>query len=206
MEFYADAVRRKGAAIPNCWGFIDGTAGAICRPSIPLEEYYSGHKRMHCVKYQSVLCPDGMIVNLKGPYVGRRHDAGIYRESQLYAELQEVAVFPDGRKYVLYGDQAYPLSDLLMCPYPTRQEGLLEHQQEFNNSMKVIRTAVEWGFQKIVTQFAFVDFKKNQKLLLQDIEALYKVSVLSTNCHTTLYGSQTSQFFDALPPTLECYL
>ena len=27
-----------------------------------------------------------------------------------------------------------------------------------------------------------------------------------TNCHTCLYGNQTSQYFDVMPPELENYL
>lgn len=106
----------KGGAIPNCWGFIDGTARPICRPSINQEEYYSGHKRYHCVKYQSVIWPDGIISSLKGAYPGRRHDAGIFRDSELYAELERKAVFGNDT-FVLYGDQAYGIRELLLAPY-----------------------------------------------------------------------------------------
>ncbi|KAJ8909943.1 hypothetical protein NQ315_004010 [Exocentrus adspersus] len=59
------AVTAKGGAIPTCWGFIDSTAKAICRPTLDQELYYSGHKRYHCLKYQSVICPDGVIVSSK---------------------------------------------------------------------------------------------------------------------------------------------
>lgn len=91
----------------HCWGFIDGTVRSICRPSVNQEEYYSGHKRVHCVKYQSVLTPDGLIINLKGAFPGRRHDAGIFRESNLYQELEQNVIFDNDEQYVLYGDQAY---------------------------------------------------------------------------------------------------
>jgi hypothetical protein len=57
------------------------------------------------LKYESILCPDGIIVNLKGAYQGRRHDAGIFRESQLYNELERAVVFPDNERYLLYGDR-----------------------------------------------------------------------------------------------------
>lgn len=45
------------------------------------------------MKFQYVLCPDGIIASLKGAFAGRRHDAGIFRESLLYNELEHVAVF-----------------------------------------------------------------------------------------------------------------
>jgi hypothetical protein len=76
------------------------------------EEYFSVHKRHHCVKYQSVLCPDGIIASLVGPYLGRRHDVRIFRKSNLYNQLEQRARFGVNEKYVLYGDPAYPIQEL----------------------------------------------------------------------------------------------
>lgn len=204
MRLYARSINNKGAPLENCWGFIDGTARPICRPAINQEEYFSGHKRHHCVKYQSVICPDGIIVSLLGPYVGRRHDAGILRESNLYAQLQHCAVFNEEEKYALYGDPAYPIRELLLYPYPGRR--LILVQQNFNTNMSAVRQAVEWGFGKILAEFAFLDFRKNQKILLQEVGAMYKTATLLVNCHTCLYGSQTSTYFELQPPNLEEYL
>jgi hypothetical protein len=78
------------------------------------EEYFSVHKRHHCVKYQSVLCPDGIIASLVGPYPGRRHDAGIFRKSNLCNQLEQRARFGINEKYVLYGNPAYPIQELLL--------------------------------------------------------------------------------------------
>lgn len=157
---------------------------------------------MHCVKYQSVLTPDGLIINLNGAYPGRFHDAAIFRESGIYQQLEEKMVYPDGH-FVLYGDQGYGIRELLLVPYANPEN---EEQHNFNVNMSTVRVSVEWGFQKVLSEFAFVDFKKNQKLLVQDIERLYKVAVILTNCHTCLYRNQTSLFFNMLPPTLEEYL
>ncbi|KAJ8914011.1 hypothetical protein NQ315_012034 [Exocentrus adspersus] len=54
--------------------------------------------------------------------------------------------------------------------------------------MRAMRISVEWGFGKVIQLFAFLDFRKNQKLLLQNLSNLYRVAVLLTNCHTCLYG------------------
>jgi hypothetical protein len=62
------------------------------------------------------------------------------------------------------------------------------------------------GFGKVAVNFAFVDFKKNQKVLLQPVGRIYVVAVLMTNCHTCLYGSQTGMFFGLEAPELEEYL
>jgi hypothetical protein len=106
------------------------------------------------------------------------------------------------QKQSLYG-RPYKRSFLIQMALPGRPQDLPAYQVEFNRSMKILRVAVEWGFQKIVSQFAFLGLKKNLKLLLQDVEFLYKVGVLLSNCHTCLYESQTSQYFGVAPPLLQ---
>ena len=49
---FSDAVHSKGAALSNCWGFIDGTVRPVARPSRSQGILYSGHKRVHCIKFQ----------------------------------------------------------------------------------------------------------------------------------------------------------
>ncbi|KAK9352160.1 hypothetical protein V1523DRAFT_414709 [Lipomyces doorenjongii] len=34
----------KGAALDNCFGFIDGTVRPICQPNLHQKEVYNGHK------------------------------------------------------------------------------------------------------------------------------------------------------------------
>ncbi|KAH9381814.1 hypothetical protein HPB48_016338 [Haemaphysalis longicornis] len=58
----AEAVHNRGAALTNCWGFADGTARPICRPSVEQRMYLSGHKRVHAVKYQAIMCANGISV------------------------------------------------------------------------------------------------------------------------------------------------
>jgi len=74
---YADAIQAKGAALDICWGFVDGTVRAICRPKVNQRVVYNGHKRVHSLKFQSVVAPNGLIANLLGPVEGRRHDAAM---------------------------------------------------------------------------------------------------------------------------------
>lgn len=67
LQTYADAVSNKGAALENCVGFVDGTVRSICRPDKNQRTVYNGHKRVHCIKFQSVVLPNGLIANLYGP-------------------------------------------------------------------------------------------------------------------------------------------
>ena len=103
--------------------------------------------------------------------------------------------------YSLYGDPAYPVRAQLLAPH--RGVNLTQDQILFNSRVSAVRVTVDYGFQKVLQQFAFLDFKKNLKILLQAVGRLYVVGVLLTNCHTCLYGSQTSRMFDLSPPSLE---
>lgn len=149
------------------------------------------------MKYQSLICPDGIIISLKGAYSGSQHDARMLRESRLDEEFTTFG----NRIFVIDGDKGYSLRELLLRPYT--EQGILANpeRQDFNITMSSLRGAFEWGFQK-----AFLDLKKNHKLLLQEVGTMYLTCTLLTNCHTCLYGSQTGTYFNIQPPELEQYL
>lgn len=67
LQEVAAIVHAKGAPLKNCIGFIDGTARSICRPHLMQQEVYSGHKRTHCLKFQSITLPNGIILYLSSP-------------------------------------------------------------------------------------------------------------------------------------------
>lgn len=128
---------------------------------------------------------------------------GIFRESPLYGQLVRTASFAD-ENFVLYGDRAYPILELLLKPYAGRRLG--QQEEIFNYRMSAVRQAVEWTFGGVITQFAFLDYKKNQKLYLQHIPGMYKVATILYNCHNCLYNNLTAQYFNIQPVTLEEYL
>ncbi|XP_037571083.1 uncharacterized protein LOC119453143 [Dermacentor silvarum] len=108
------------------------------------------------------MCPNGIICQLDGPFKGRRHDAGILKATKLYENLEKVTM---GNKFVIYGDPAYPLLPLLYKPFGGTT--LQPYEAFFNKGMSRVRQAVEWGFGKVATEFAFVDFHKNKKMSRQ---------------------------------------
>ena len=67
LESYAHGIDSKGSPLPNCFGFIDGTVRPICQPEQNQRIIYNGHKRVHGLKYQFVILPNGMIANRYGP-------------------------------------------------------------------------------------------------------------------------------------------
>ena len=68
LQSYVDAITAKGAPLPNCFGFIDGTVRPISRSGEHQRILYNGQKRVHALKFQSVALPNGLIGNLYGPF------------------------------------------------------------------------------------------------------------------------------------------
>ena len=147
--------------------------------------------------------PNGLIANLLGPIEGKRHDSFMLSESGLQEQLRNIRK-PSGQPYVLYGDPAYGVTNNIIAPF--RGADLTAPQKHFNKAMSKVRVSVEWGFGKIAQHFAFLDFKKNLKVLLQPVAKYYIVASLLINCHTCLYGSVTGKYFNLVLPSLETYL
>ena len=51
---YAQAIPNKGAALTNCFGFVDGTIRQISRPGKNQRMVYNGHKR--CTRFEDSIC------------------------------------------------------------------------------------------------------------------------------------------------------
>src|SRR5690348_2464848 len=85
-----------------------------CRPSRNQRELYNGHKRAHGLKFQTVMCPDGIIASVYGPTEGRRHDITLYRLSGVETILQNIFALTGG---ITFGDLAYPNRPWLQCPF-----------------------------------------------------------------------------------------
>jgi nuclease HARBI1 len=105
-------VKSNGAA-SNIWGFIDGTLRKTVRPSRFQRMFYSGHKRAHGIKFQSVVTPDGLIACLFGPVAGNWHDAFVIGVSGKLVQLAKL--MPVGHPvFTLYGNTAYAQMQLVL--------------------------------------------------------------------------------------------
>lgn len=147
--------------------------------------------------------PNGLIAHMFGPIEGRRHDAFMLAESHLTEKLERLNQ-QNGKHYIVYGDPAYGVNRNILSPF--KGVDLSDTEKIFNTRMSKLRVSVEWGFGKISQNFPFTDFKKNLKILLQPVAKYYLMATILTNCHTCLYSSLTSEYFNLNPPTLERYL
>jgi hypothetical protein len=147
--------------------------------------------------------PDGIIGHLFGPEPGRRHDSGMLHDSNILTVFQQYCDEHSAR-FVIYGDPAYGTQEFLVSPFRQPRSGSPE--SNFNALMAESRVHVEYGFGKVVNLWAFIDFYKTQKLFLSRVGMFYFAAVLLTNIHTCYYGSQTCEYFETTPPTIEEYL
>jgi len=175
----------------------------VSRPGENQRVLYNGHKRVHAIKFQSVVAPCGLIANLFGPVEGRRHDSGMLAMSGLLDKLQQHSFDPYGNILCIYGDPAYPLRPHLQAPF--KGANISPNQALWNKAMSETRVAVEWIFGDIINYFKSLDFKKNLNIILSAVGKMYVVSALLHNARAILYGTTTSKYFDIEPPSLREY-
>jgi hypothetical protein len=207
---FAKAIELAGAPAPHCIGFIDGTIRPLSRPTEQQTLFYSGYKKVHCIKFQGVMGPNGLILELYGPIIGRRADGYMLGKSNFLDHMADLCLQANGAYYV-YGDPAYALNIYVLRGL---KGALTPAEQRFCALMNSLRVTVEWGFGLVLRDWAFVDFSKNLKLGKQPLGRLYVAAALLTNVKTCLtaahaldgYGNAIAQMFGVPPPTAEQYL
>ena len=204
FRYYAYLIWSKtGGLVDHLWGFIDGTLRKTARPSYFQKLMYSGHKRAHGIKFQSVVTPDGLFACLFGPVNGKRHDSYMLRVSRLLVRLNEIMPY-QGNMYALYGDPAYPQFPYLYGGFKLPREGSV--QAAFNTAMSAVREVVEWNFKDIVVNWAYLDWKAGMKIFEKPVAKYYVVAAFLCNCRSFYYENQTSNYFGAETYTLQDYL
>lgn len=187
-------------------GFQDGTRLEICRPGGHHDlqaRCYNGNHRIHCLEFQGVSFPDGMIGDLYGPVCGARHD-GYMNNASLIMERMRDCQINSIIKYSLYRDKAYRNQP----PYgyaahrapqePAVIDPALAHE---NRLMSTFRLGIEWSFGKVTECTKFLETCR-LKIFMQPVALHYINAVIFANTHTCLYASQAALFHDCQPPSL----
>lgn len=204
LETFSSALVAAGCPMRDVWAIIDATFDPIARPTDDQRVNYSGYLKGHANKYQGVETPDGHLTLCGGPIEGRRADGALLRFTKLPEAAAEWAHGYGGRQLFIYGDPAYGETDTVVSGLK-KVEQLSAEEQGFNTEMSKIRQCVEWSFGKVFNYWSFLNYPDNLKSHLSPVSKYFLVAVLLTNAHTSIYGSQTSQFFNLPPPTLEQY-
>lgn len=107
------------------------------------------------LKYQEIMCSDGIIFHLHGPVDGLNHDAAVLDECCI-SNLFDMHVFaPNGTRLQLYDDPAYGISDHLISAFRGAVVG--EQQQLLTRTMSRVRIVVDWCFNEVLQKFMFFD-------------------------------------------------
>ena len=86
LRHFAAIIYDKGAPLENCWGqFKDETVRPVRKADENQRILYNRHKRVHGIKFQSVVAPNGLIASLFGPVEGRGVDSGLLKELLHYS-------------------------------------------------------------------------------------------------------------------------
>ncbi|CAD6982239.1 unnamed protein product [Tilletia controversa] len=129
LKRYARCRAKQECPLAGLWGFVDGTVCSIARPVRGQRQYYSGHKRVHGIKFQVVIAGDGLLW-IHGPREGRRNDSFMLADSGLHDWLDEHSMDEKGKDLFLFADKAYGPRGHLVIPY----KGLFvtKEQKQFN--------------------------------------------------------------------------
>ena len=208
MHQWAFLVQQKvGGASPRIIGFLDGTWIDVCKPFLDAiqRELYNRYYKGHGLKYQALVAPIGLILDLFGPIVGRMSDSHMLRLSQLVAKLHQISVAL-GWHVVAYADAAYAQGPHIM-------RGLKRNMlhtvlmRELQTVMNRPRTSVEWGFGIVKADWPFVGERRKHRVYLSPVGRIFPLAALLSNCKACHNGgNQISDYFGAEMPTLEWYL
>ncbi|CAM9718435.1 unnamed protein product, partial [Phaeothamnion confervicola] len=109
-----------------------------------LQRYcYNGHHRLHGLKFQGVMNPNGIVSDMYGSVVGRRHESHLLARSNLNNRMA-TAQAGNPRQYKIYGDAAYPM--LSHISRGCRGAVFTPPQRACNLAMSEARIFVEWRF------------------------------------------------------------
>jgi len=202
-EFSSRIEERVGMA--GIFSFIDGTVRPTCKPEIFQAVVYNGKDKTHALKYQVVCTPDGIMRHVYGPVCGSRHDQHMVHASKVLQWITSHGRCATGEAFVCYADAGYALAPGLMRPFA--DDSINIQHKAFNEVMSSVRICVEWEFGDIVTQWAHVNYKRNQLIANGSRPGQqYIVAALLTNCRNCLRPGQTSRYFGCPPPPLEDYI
>lgn len=102
----------------------------------------------------------GICISFYGPIEGRRHDSTLLRESGLLDHIRDHPILSE-LGILIYGDPAYGVNDIVVAPF--KGAFLNEAQKNFNSGMSCVRVAVEWMFNIVKTQWAFINWSKKTR-------------------------------------------
>ena len=179
--------------------------------------FYTGYKKYHGIKYETILLPNG-ISTLFGPVSVRHSDQGVLLMSAVNNFLTNLqnGLFAENGLPVFYsvlGDSAYRAGGLRCVQSYYRSyngQELLEGLKHVNYHLKAARMTIEKNYGMVSTLFKICTVVDKNKLAKEKPYALEQLRVchLLLNCYVCLNKDQASSTntFGCNPPLLKDYL
>jgi hypothetical protein len=191
LQRFEQALVARGCLKSIC-AFVDGTVLPVARPGKDhkvwdQEELYNGSKHLHCITFQGIATPDGLISSLCGPYEGKAGDFLMLRESKTVERLEALMKhLPESQHLYIFGDKAYHSGAFgVMGAYQTpAKRSLTARDEGFNFQMSKHRIAVEHAFGKVKGQWGMLNRKNALTTGSQPVAAYLAVAALLPNAHS----------------------
>ena len=145
---------------PNCLGALDGKHVAIQKPKNEGSAYYN-YKGFHSIILLALVDANCNFLWVNVGSNGRNSDGGVFKESDLYQELDtgslpipQMTYLPNSHikaPHVIVADDAFALKHYLLKPYPNRN--LTPEQAVFNYRLSRARGVVENAFGLLAQRF-----------------------------------------------------
>lgn len=144
----------------HCLGAIDGKHIEIIRPQI-FGSYYFNYKKTFSIVLMAIANANYEFIMVDIGTNGRVSDAGVFSNTLFYKNFQERKLkipesdylpgISDKFPYVFVADDAFPLSNNLMKPYPYRN--LSKEKRIFNYRLSRARRIIENIFGILASRF-----------------------------------------------------
>lgn len=146
--------------LPHCVGAIDSKHIRIKCPWHSGSMYYN-YKQFFSIVLQAVADANCKFLTIEVGAYGKQSDGGIFNSSQTYFLLKSnrfnlpaLKLLPDSDiqfPFYIVGDEAYPLTEYLLRPFPRRQ--LTQENENFNYRLSRARRCVECAFGILVSKW-----------------------------------------------------
>jgi hypothetical protein len=157
------------------------------------EAWWNGWKKIHGMKWQTVLLACGMDFLVYGPLSCRSNDLNALDESRVQDILRELCNHGIGEYlFMMFGDSAYNPSNVMHTSESLPGRGFSS-----------VREIIEWSYKETKQLWKYCDYEHVLKLRNQPVSKIFFVCLLLRNVYVTIHGSQVSTYMSMMPPTLE---
>jgi len=187
--------------------------GAGQKPEYPVAQraFYTGFKKLHGIKVETVFLPNG-ISTLFGPVSARRSDIPVLQMSNLNEFLVRIQLHKQ-HEYSALGDSIYNINLRCIRSYFKRYVGqppLTAHERRCNLAIKKARESIEWSYASVSTLFRICSYPHHNRLAKKNPYAIEQLRAahLLCNIYVCLNGDKSCghNMFCCDPPVLEDYL